>query len=100
MHYDTERTRVHYDIERTRVHCNIEKTRVHYDIERTRVHCDIERTRVHYDTERTRVHYVIDVLQEKEKLTSEIVLIGLWQTKDDVEQQLMKLKSETKKRRH
>ena len=39
------------------------------------------------------------VLQEKEKLTSEIVLIGLWQTKDDVEQ-LMKLKSETKKRRH
>ena len=40
------------------------------------------------------------VLQEKEKLTSEIVLIGLWQTKDDVEQQLLRLKSETKKRRH
>ena len=38
------------------------------------------------------------VLQEKEKLTSEIVLIGLWQTKDDVEQ-LLRLKSE-KKRRH
>jgi len=40
-------------------------------------------------------------LQEKEKLTSEIVLIhvGLWQTKDDVEQQLLKLKCETKKRR-
>jgi len=38
-------------------------------------------------------------LQEKEKLTSEIVLIGLWQTKDDIEQQLLKLKSETKKRR-
>ena len=40
------------------------------------------------------------VLQEKETLTSEIVLIGLWQTKDDVEQQLLRLKSETKKRRH
>ena len=39
------------------------------------------------------------VLQEKDKLTSEIVLIGLWQTKD-VEQQLLRLKSETKKRRH
>ena len=26
------------------------------------------------------------VLQEKEKLTSEIVLIGLWQTQDDVAQ--------------
>ena len=37
------------------------------------------------------------VLQEKEKLTSEIVLIGLWQTKDDVERQLLRLKSETKK---
>ena len=39
------------------------------------------------------------VLQEKEKLTSEIVLIGLWQTKDDVEQ-LLRQKGETKKRRH
>ena len=37
------------------------------------------------------------VLQEKEKLTSEIVLIGLWQTQDDVAQQLLRLKSETKK---
>ena len=38
------------------------------------------------------------VLQEKEKLTSEIVLIGLWQTKGDVEQ-LLRQKSETRKRR-
>ena len=38
------------------------------------------------------------VLQEKEKLTSEIVSIGLWQTKDDVEQQLLRIKSETKKK--
>ena len=37
------------------------------------------------------------VLQEKEKLTSEIVVIGLWQTQDDVVQQLPRLKSETKK---
>ena len=40
------------------------------------------------------------VLQEEEKLTSETVLIGLWQTQDDVAQQLLRLKSETKKRRH
>ena len=39
------------------------------------------------------------VLQEKEKLTSEIVLIGLWQTKDDVKQ-LLRQKGETRKRRH
>ena len=39
------------------------------------------------------------VLQEKEKLTCEIVLIGLWQTKDDVEQ-LLRQKGETRKRRH
>ena len=38
--------------------------------------------------------------QVKEKLTSEIVLISLWQTQDDVAQQLLRLKSETKKRRH
>ena len=37
------------------------------------------------------------VLQEEEKLTSETVLIGLWQTQDDVAQQLLRLKSETKK---
>ena len=38
------------------------------------------------------------VLQDKEKLTSEIVLMGLWQTQDDVAQQLLRLKSETKKK--
>ena len=38
------------------------------------------------------------VLQEEEKLTSETVLIGLWQTQDDVAQQLLRLKSETKKK--
>ena len=38
------------------------------------------------------------VLQEEEKLTSETVLIGLWQTQDDVAQQLLRLKSEAKKK--